>query len=246
VRSNEISDEEWRLRHELADCYQLFAHLGWGESIFNHITVRLPGPERRYLINPFGLMYEEVTPENLVKIDLDGRPVDGGKYPVNPAGFTIYSAIHGAREDAHCIMHVHTTAGMAIACKARGLSHDNFYGAMFEGRVAYHDFEGISVHAEEQPRLVRGLGDKDVLILRNHGLLVVGPDIPSAFGWLWSLQRACEVQCQTQAIAGKDIVVGDNVRQNSTRDAREFAADTTARLMFDAMVRRMRASPGNV
>ncbi len=234
-----IADEEWRLRQELADCYQLFAHLGWTEAIFNHITVRVPGPERHYLINPFGLTYDEVTPENLVKIDLAGRPVGPTPYMVNPAGFIIHSAIHAAREDAHCIIHVHTTAGVAVACKERGLSHDNFYGAQFDGRVAYHDFEGISVHADEQPRLVRSLGDKDVLILRNHGLLVVGPDIPNAFRWLWTLQRACEVQCQSAAIAGADIPLSDEVRRASTKDAREFAAGKTARLMFDAMVRRM-------
>jgi ribulose-5-phosphate 4-epimerase/fuculose-1-phosphate aldolase len=245
LSSNRIGEEEWRLRQELADCYRLFAHLGWGEAIFNHITLRVPGPERHYLINPFGLLYEEVTPENLVKIDLDGAPVGASEHPVNPAGFIIHSAIHRARDDAHCVMHVHTTAGVAVACKQDGLSHDNFYGAQFDGRVAYHDFEGISVHPEEQPRLVRSLGDKEVLILRNHGLLVLGQDVPHAFRWLWTLQRACEVQCQASALAGADIAISDEVRRASTRDARAFAAGSTARLMFDAMVRRMRAQRGN-
>lgn len=241
----QASDEEWRLRHELANCYHLFAHLGWGETIFNHITLRVPGPEVHYLINPFGLTYEEVTPENLVKIDLDGHPVGPSEHPVNPAGFIIHSAIHRAREDAHCVMHVHTTAGIAVACKEAGLSHDNFYGAMFYGRVAYHDFEGISVHADEQPRLLLSLGDKDVLVLRNHGLLVLGRDIPNAFRWLWSLQRACEVQCRTQAIAGADVAIAEKVQRQSAKDAWEFAGETTARLMFDAMVRRMRNVRGN-
>jgi ribulose-5-phosphate 4-epimerase/fuculose-1-phosphate aldolase len=242
LTSHHIGEEEARLRHELADCYHLFAHLGWSEAIFNHITIRVPGAERRYLINPFGLLYEEVTPENLIKIDLDGKPAGHAEHIVNPAGFIIHSAIHRARPDAHCIMHVHTTAGIAVSCKATGLSHDNFYGAQFFGRVGYHDFEGISVHPDEQPRLVKSLGDKDALILRNHGLLVVGPDIPNAFRWLWSLQRACEVQCQAQAIAGRDIALADDVRLLSTKDAREFAGGKTARLMFDAMVRRMRAA----
>jgi ribulose-5-phosphate 4-epimerase/fuculose-1-phosphate aldolase len=245
LRNHEIGAEEWRLREELADCYRLFAELGWGEAIFNHITLRLPGPERHYLINPFGLMYDEVTPETLVKIDLDGNVVGPGAHPVNPAGFIIHSAIHRAREDAHCVMHVHTTAGIAVACKAEGLSHDNFYGAMFQDRVAYHDFEGISVHPEEQPRLVKSLGDKDVLILRNHGLLVLGEDVPNAFRWLWSLERACEVQCQTQAMAGAEIAIAEDVRRQATADARDFAERTTARLMFDAMVRRMHARRGN-
>jgi ribulose-5-phosphate 4-epimerase/fuculose-1-phosphate aldolase len=245
LRDRDIGEEEWRLRQELADCYRLFAELGWGEAIFNHITLRLPGPERHCLINPFGLMYEEVTPENLVKIDLDGNVVGPSAHPVNPAGFIIHSAIHRARADAHCVMHVHTTAGIAVACKFQGLSHDNFYGAMFHDRVAYHDFEGISVHAEEQPRLVRSLGEKDVLILRNHGLLVLGEDVPHAFRWLWSLQRACEVQCQTQAMAGAEIAIAEDIRRQATADARDFADRTTARLMFDAMVRRMQARRGN-
>jgi len=245
VRGNSITEAEWQLRQELADCYRLFADLGWGEAIFNHITMRVPGPERHYLINPYGLMYEEVTPENLVKIDLDGHPVGPSAHRVNPAGFIIHGAIHRARDDAHCIMHVHTTAGIAVACKKAGLSHDNFYGAMFHRRVAYHDFEGISVHPEEQPRLVASLGDKDVLILRNHGLLVLGEDVPRAFRWLWSLQRACEVQCQAAAMGGADIAVPDDVQAASTRDAHDFADGTTPRLMFDAMVRRMRARRGN-
>ena len=245
MRSDRISGEEWQLRRELADCYRLFADLGWSEAIFNHITARVPGPERHFLINPYGLMYEEVTAENLVKIDLDGNPVGPSEHPVNPAGFIIHAAIHEAREDAHCVMHVHTTAGVAISCKQEGLSHDNFYGAMFQDRVAYHDFEGISVHPEEQPRLVAALGDRDVLILRNHGLLVLGEDIPHAFRWMWSLQRACEVQCQAQALGGSDIVLSDAVRRAAARDAAAFAQGTTARLMFDAMVRRMRARRGN-
>ena len=246
MRGNYNSPEEWRLRQELADCYRLFAALGWAESIFNHITIRVPGPERHFLINPYGLMYEEVTADTLVKIDLDGNIIGPSEHPINPAGFIIHGAIHGARDDAHCVMHVHTTAGVAVSCKERGLSHDNFYGAMFHDRVAYHDFEGISVHAEEQPRLVRALGGKDVLILRNHGLLVVGADIPHAFRSMWWLQRACEVQCQAQALAGPDIVLPEEVRRRSTRDATEFAGGAvTARLMFDAMVRRMRARRGN-
>ncbi len=245
MRTSHTSPEEWRLRQELADCYRLFADLGWGEAIFNHITLRLPGPERHFLINPYGLMYEEVTAETLVKIDLDGNVVAPSEHPVNPAGFIIHGAIHAAREDAHCVMHVHTTAGVAVSCKEAGLSLDNFYGAMFHDRIAYHDFEGISVHPEEQPRLVRALGQKDVLILRNHGLLVLGEDIPHAFRWMWSLQRACEVQCQAQAMAGGDIPLSDEVRRASTRDAAAFAQGRTARPMFDAMVRRMRARRGN-
>ena len=185
-----------------------------------------------------------MTSDNLVKIDLAGRPVEPTAYRVNPAGFIIHSAIHAARDDAHCIMHVHTTEGIAVACKNSGLSHDNFYGAQFHDRVAYHDFEGISVHPAEQPRLVQSLGDKDVLILRNHGLLVLGPDVPTAFRWMWTLQRACEVQCRAAALAGGDVALSPAVQRQSTADAMAFAGGATARLLFDALVRRMDAAQG--
>lgn len=155
---------EWRLRIELAACYRVFAHRGWSEEIFNHITVRVPGDQTHYLINPFGLDYSEVTARNLVKVDLDGNPVDGSDAPVNRAGFVIHSAIHAARDDAHCVIHTHHTPGVAVACKQQGLAFDNFYAAFLHDRVAYHDFEGITVHAAEQERLVRNLGDKTCLI----------------------------------------------------------------------------------
>lgn len=145
------------LRTDLAACYRLFDWLGWTELIFNHITVRVPSTDERkpeYLINPFGLHYAEVRPENLVRIDIDGNTRDGSAARVNRAGFVIHSAIHAAREDAHCIMHVHTTAGCAVSCKEDGLRHDNFYSAMLYGDVGYHDYEGVTTHLDEQPRLV--------------------------------------------------------------------------------------------
>jgi ribulose-5-phosphate 4-epimerase/fuculose-1-phosphate aldolase len=150
----EISSEERALRVQLAAAYRIFALLGWTELIYNHITLRVPGPERHFLINPFGLHYSEVTASNLVKIDLEGRPVLPTRWPVNPAGFTIHAAIHAGIERAHCVMHTHTTAGMAVACGRAGLSMSNFYSAQLHGKVAYHDFEGITVHAGEGPRLL--------------------------------------------------------------------------------------------
>ena len=188
--------DETDARRELAACYRLFDHLGWTEAIFNHITLRVGGADgpARYLINPFGLHYAEVTAANLVCIDIDGRIVGEATYPVNPAGFVIHGAIHAARADAHCVMHVHTTAGSAVACKASGLRHDNFYSAMLWGQVGYHEYEGVTTSQEERPRLVAALGDKYYLILRNHGLLVAGPTVAEAFQRLWTLQRACEVQ----------------------------------------------------
>jgi len=235
-----IDAAEWALRVELAACYRVFDWLGWTENVFNHITVRVPGPERHFLINPFGLWYDEVTASNLVKLDLAGNLVGPSAHPVNFAGFIIHSALHAARDDAHCIMHTHTTAGLAIACRREGLAHDDFYGAMLAGRVAYHDFEGISVHAEEQPRLVASLGERHALILRNHGLLVAERDIAHAFALMWTLQRACEVQCQAAAIGGYDIGLTAAVRESCRRDALHFEeGGEGCRRMFDATVRRM-------
>ena len=235
-----MAREEWTLRVRLAACYRVFDHLGWTESIFNHITVRVPGGDRpAFLINPFGLNYDEVTARNLVKIDTEGTPLEPTEHPVNRAGFVIHAAIHAHRPDAHCIMHTHTTAGMAVACKQAGLGHDDFYGAELYGDVAYHAFEGITVHDEEGPRLLASLGDKRILILRNHGLLVVGSDVFNAFRWMWTLQRACEVQVAADALAGPNVPLSDAVRRASARDAREFEPrDRLERMIFAGMLRR--------
>jgi ribulose-5-phosphate 4-epimerase/fuculose-1-phosphate aldolase len=231
---------ESQLRSELAACYRLFDWLGWTELIFNHITVRLPSRgtgQPEYLINPFGLHYSEVTADNLVRITLDGEVTDGSAHPVNRAGFVIHSAIHSAREDAHCIMHVHTTAGCAISCKEEGLRHDNFYSAMLYGDVGYHDYEGVTTNTDEQPRLVASLGSRNHMILRNHGLLAVGPDIPTAFNRLWTLQRASEIQLASDAGHGpnRSIPTGILERVPATRVA---GRAETNRLIFNAMLRR--------
>jgi ribulose-5-phosphate 4-epimerase/fuculose-1-phosphate aldolase len=236
---------EWALRIELASCYRVFHHLGWTESIFNHITLRIPGPDHHYLINPFGLLYSEVTAHNLIRIDVDGNPVRPSDYPVNRAGFVIHSAIHRNRDDAHCIMHTHTTAGMAVACKQDGLRTDNFNSAQLHGRVAYHDFEGITTDLEEQPRLVASLGDKDVLILRSHGLLVTGIHLPAAFATMWCLQRACEVQVATDSLHGPNVGVSPKVLEAIPRQAQPFRGTDGAaakgprrgQMIFDAAVR---------
>lgn len=230
---------EWRLRVQLAACYRVFDHLGWIELVFNHITLRLPGSPPSYLINPFGLNYREVTAHNLIKVGLDGVALEPTEYPVNRAGFVIHSAIHAARDDAHCVMHTHTTAGMAVACKAQGLAYDDFYGAELFGDVAYHGFEGITVHEEEGPRLVASLADKRVLILRNHGMLVVGSDVFNAFRWMWTLQRACEVQVAAGAIPGADIPLTDEVRRAAARDARDFEPrGQLEQMLFTSVLRR--------
>ncbi len=155
-----VADAEWQARVELAACYRIFAWLGWTELIYNHITLRLPGPEKHFLINPFGLHYSEVKASNLVKIDLAGNVLSGSEWPVNPAGFTVHAAIHEGIEAAHCVMHTHTTAGMAVACSSGGLSMSNFYAAQLLDKVSYHDFEGITVHADEGPRLLRSIAGR--------------------------------------------------------------------------------------
>jgi len=243
VRPAKIGAAEWALRQQLAACYHVFDFLGWAESIFNHISLRVPGPEHHFLMNPFGLNYEEVTASNLVKVDLAGENVEAGPYRGNPAGFAIHGAIHETRADAQCVIHTHTTAGMAVACKDGGLDHDNFYAALLHGRVAYHEFEGITVRPDERPRLLASLAEKTVLILRNHGLLVLGPDLPTAFLLYWTLQRACEIQAATAAMSGPDRTLSDAVRNQSGIDARRFDADgRLAQVMFDATVRRMRSA----
>lgn len=233
-----MAAEEWRLRVQLAACYRVFDHLGWTELVFNHITVRVPGDRPAYLINPFGLNYREVTPRNLIKVGLDGVALEPTEHLVNRAGFVIHSAVHAARGDAHCIMHTHTTAGMAVACKQGGLGHDDFYGAELFGDVAYHAFEGITVHEDEGPRLVTSLADKRILILRNHGMLVVGSDVFNAFRWMWTLQRACEVQVAAASLPGQDVPLSDEVRRTCARDAREFEPrDRLERMLFTSVLR---------
>ena len=231
--------EEWRLRVELAACYRVFDRLGWTELLFNHITLRVPGSAPSFLINPFGLHYGEVTAANLVRIDHRGVPLEPTPHRVNRAGFVIHSAIHGARADAHCVMHTHTTAGIAIACKQAGLGHDDFYGAQLFGDVAYHTFEGITVHEDEGPRLIASLGDKRVLVLRNHGLLVVGADVFDAFRRIWTLHRACEVQVAVRSLPGADLALGDDVRRACARDADVFEPhDVLNRMLLLGVLRK--------
>ncbi len=197
--STRFGQAEWDARVELAACYRIFDHLDWTELIYNHITLRIPGPEKHFLINPFGLHYSEVTASNLVKIDLEGNNVGDSDYPVNRAGYVIHSAIHRHRDDAHCVMHTHTTAGMAVACLAEGLARDNFYGA-FLPKVAYHDFQGVTTDLAEQADLVKSLGQANALILRSHGLLSCGETPAKAFSVLWTLERACQIQLASHSM----------------------------------------------
>ena len=243
ARPANCSDAEWQTRLDLAACYRVFHLLGWTEMIYNHITVRLPasvsGAEKQFLINPFGLHYSEVTASNLVKINLAGDVLDGSHHPVNPAGYTLHSTIHGGIEGAHCVMHTHTTAGVAVASLQGGLSQSNFYSAQLHDMVAYHPFEGITIHAEEGPRVLASMGNKPAVILRNHGLLSWGQTLEQAFAILWTLQRACEIQLATLSM-GAAIPVPEAIAAKCTRDALQFnPAHGAGRDVFDALVRQV-------
>jgi len=238
--------DEWAARVELAACYRVFAHLGWTEMIYNHITLRLPesvaGDEKQFLINPFGLHYSEVTARNLVKISLQGEVLDGSAHTVNPAGFVVHATIHGGIEGAHCVMHTHTTAGVAVACLKGGLQQTNFYSAQLHGMVAYHDFEGITIHPEEGPRVLQSIGNKPAVILRNHGLLAWGATLAQTFAILWTLQRACEIQLATFSMGGAQaaIPVPEAIAEKCTRDALQFNPNHGAgQDVFNALVRQV-------
>ena len=200
IEGRSSADSEGALRVRLAAAYRIAHHLGWTETIYGHITLRVAGQEGAFLINPWGLRYDEVRASNLVKIDSDGNSLVEGQHPVNPAGFVIHSAIHAARADIGCVMHVHTVAGMAVAAQARGLLPISMPATGFTGRIAYHDYEGPSLELDERARLVRSLGTKKVLILRNHGLLTCASTVEEAFILMFRLQRACEIQ--VAALAG--------------------------------------------
>ena len=194
---NRLSQAEWQARVELAAAYRLVHHYGWTDLIYNHISYELPGEPGAFLINPFGLAYHEVTASNLVKIDIDGNLLSDTMHRINRAGFIIHSAIHKARPDARCVVHTHSRAGVAVSCLAEGLLPMTQGGLQFHARVAYHEYEGFNVNLDEQARLAENLGNRNVLILRNHGLLTTGKTIHKAFQRMVYLEQACEVQLDT-------------------------------------------------
>ncbi len=223
-RPARFSPEEREARVPLAAAYRIFDHLGWTELIYNHLSLRVPGAnsdQGQFLVNPFGLHYSEVTASNLVKVDVQGNIVGHSDWPINPAGFTFHGAIHATLPDAHCVMHVHTTPTMAVCCLEEGLSFTNFYAAHLWGKVAYHAFEGITVHAEEGARILASAGGKPVLLLRNHGPVVIGTTIAQAFAYMWVLQRACEVQLASQG-KGPLKAIPVPVLEACVRDALNF------------------------
>lgn len=196
-RKDDIAPQEWAVREDLAAAYRLAAHYGWDDMIFTHFSARVPGSEH-FLINPFGLGFDEITASSLLKIDADGKPAEESPFVANPAGFVIHSALHTGRKDAHCVMHLHTIAGQAVAAQQCGLLPIT-QTAMQIGDVAYHDFEGIATELDERERLVRDMGDRHVMILRNHGTLTVGGTVSDAFLRMYFLERACASQIAAQA-----------------------------------------------
>jgi ribulose-5-phosphate 4-epimerase/fuculose-1-phosphate aldolase len=236
-RPPRFSAEEWQARVQLAAAYRIFDRLGWTELIYNHLSLRVPGEPGHFLVNPFGLHYSEVCASNLVKVDGQGHIVGASDWPINPAGFTFHGAIHQHLPDAHCVMHMHTTPTMAVCCLEEGLSYSNFYAAQLHGKVAYHDFEGITVHADEGARILASADGKPVLLLRNHGPVVMGSTLAQAFALMWLLQRACEVQLASVSMgAVRRIAVP--VLEACVRDSLNFdPAHGAGQDAFDAMQR---------
>jgi ribulose-5-phosphate 4-epimerase/fuculose-1-phosphate aldolase len=234
-----VSPAEWALRVQLAGAYRVAHELGWSELIYTHISARVPGPEHHFLINPYGLRFDEVTASSLVKINADGESVGPQEYSANKAGFIIHSAIHMAREDAQCVWHMHTLAGMAVSAQDEGLLPAHMYSHNFWNRLSYHDFEGPSMRLDERSRLTKSLGDHSALILRNHGLLTVGRTIPEAFIRFWRLNRSCEIQLAAQA--AKLRIPSPEVCEASYHMGEEFLTDQAplGQLEFDSILRKL-------
>jgi len=214
------SPEEWELRVDLACAYRMVAHYGWDDLIFTHLSVRIPGPEHHFLLNPYNLMFEEVTASSLVKVDVNGNPVDPTPFITNPAGFTIHSAVHMAREDAHAVMHLHTPQGQAVSAQAEGLMPLTQAAMLVRQDLAYHDYEGIAVDLDERERIVADLGLKNLMLLRNHGSMAVGETVGEAFIRLYTLERACQAQIMA-------LSAGDNIN-NPPQGSPEVAAQQGA------------------
>ena len=218
-----VEDQTLQIRIDLAAAYRLIHRLGLDDSIYTHISVRLPGRNDRFLINPYGLRFEEVTASNLVTVDLDGNVIDDPMgLGINPAGFTIHSAIHAARHDAICVLHTHTVAGIAVACQKRGLLPLNQWSLQFTGCLAYHDYEGIALDLDERSRLVADLGDKFVMVLRNHGMLTCGRSVAEAFKLMHNLERSCRAQLAVQSSGAEIIPLSDAVARKTAGQYASF------------------------
>lgn len=241
---NRVSPEEWQMRCDLAALYRLTALFGWDDLIFTHITAKVPGTEDHVLINPYGMMFDEITASSLVKIDLDGNKVMESEYDINPAGFTIHSCIHEARDDAACVLHTHSINGVAVSAQKSGLLPLSQFAFIVMQSLSYHDYEGLALDHDEQPRLVRDLGDTQYMILRNHGLLTVGQTPADAFQAMHRLEAACMVQVRAQA-GGSDLLhIDPDILERANVESRADRA-YKASLAWPGLLRRLdRRNPG--
>jgi ribulose-5-phosphate 4-epimerase/fuculose-1-phosphate aldolase len=236
---NSVSEQEWQTRVDLAAAYRLTALFGWDDLVFTHISSRVPGPEHHFLINPYGMMFEEITASGLVKIDLDGKKVMDSPYDINPAGFTIHSAIHAVREDALCVMHTHTDYGVAVSAQEEGLLPISQHAVLALASVGYHNYEGLALNEDEKPRLVADLGAKNALILRNHGLLTVGSTTAAAFLTMYNLQKACKVQIMAQSGGRKLIPVHPAILAGIVEQAKIVTKGLGAELVWPGLLRKL-------
>jgi ribulose-5-phosphate 4-epimerase/fuculose-1-phosphate aldolase len=238
VRS-QVSEAEWQQRLNLAACYRLVALYHWDDLIFTHISARVPGPEHHFLLNPYGMLFEEITASSLVKIDLAGKKMIDTPYEINPAGFTIHSAIHAAREDAKCVLHLHSLNGIAVSAQKEGVLPISQQSTFVLSSLAYHDYEGVALNEDEKPRLVRDLGDKQYLMLRNHGLLTVGESIPDAFLFMYLFEATCAIQVRAQAGRGELIPINPGIIAGATDLAKRATRSAGGALAWPALLRKL-------
>ena len=234
-----VSPEEWQVRLDLAAAYRLVADFGWTDLVFTHISARVPGPEHHFLINPYGMLFEEITASSLVKIDKDANILLDTGYPVNPAGFTIHSAVHEAREDAKAVLHLHTPDGTAVSTLEQGLLPLNQTAQLVMGELAYHDYEGVALNDEEKPRLVRDFGDKQFLMLRNHGLLTVGESAADAFIKMYFFETACRIQLQAQSGGSELIEIDPRIIAGARAQAKTATKSAGGELAWPGLLRKL-------
>lgn len=235
----QVSDEEWQVRVDLAACYRVIAMHGWDDLIFTHISAHVPGPDKHFLINPYGMLFEEITASSLVKVDLHGEKVVDSPYPVNPAGFTIHSAVHEARPDVGCVLHTHTRAGVAVSAQKDGLLPLSQISLIPYATLGYHDYEGIALNEDEKPRLVADLGSNQALILRNHGLLTVGRTIPDAFLMMYALETACQTQVMAQSSGGELLQVAAPIVAGIKEQAEQVTRGLGGQLAWPGLLRKL-------
>ena len=236
---SQVDEAEWKLRVDLAACYRLVALYGWDDLIFTHISARVPGPEHHFLINPYGMTFDEITASSLVKIDHDARKVLESPYEINPAGFTIHSAIHAARDDAKCVLHTHSVNGVAVSAQKGGVLPLSQQSTFVLSSLGYHDYEGVALNADEKPRLVRDLGDKSFLMLRNHGILTVGPTVADAFLLMYLFEATCMIQVRAQAGGGELIAIEPKVLEGSAMMAKMVTRGAGGALAWPGLLRKL-------